>query len=1261
MKPSSHTITAPGSTDHKLRRVRQSRLAHCVLGLAGLLLAASAVQAGSATWVGATGTGGTNWSNTASWSNSVPPAPGDDLVIADATVTNLFLDDSSHTIGSFKLGTNGTRTTAFTVIGSASLPYATNALVVTGGLVASNVASTALSIRAPITIQGDQTWTVNSTAANAGTMTVPRGVSVGSPSAAITNNFTLNGTLTKRGLGMLQLSLVTLGSGNIAVQEGSLYFSSSSLTGLSVGGTGAITVGNGAKLYLYSGNPGTFDFTKTVVMNNGSTLFIGNSLSGVPYIGSPITWNGTNTLSFSSTAGGTVLLTNSWSGSGLVTLTTAGASPYQVGLLGDNSGFAGKLSHNAIGGGSTACLLRFMTNTAGSAAAEWALNNKLATFETYGNGVSSIQFGALSGTAGTLRNTSGAGFPATVTVGALNTSTTCGANIVDNTDTLGLIKVGTGTLTLAGTNTYTGGTVIGNGTVVSASPSGSGIGNGPVTVKNGGTLSGIGPSTSSAVTVESGGTLDTPGGSVLALASLSLGAAGTDRTTNSINVAAGGQIDSGSALSVSGTNFITITGGNPVLGVYDLIKYTGTIGGAGFAGFKLGSLPLGMVANLLDSGTAIQLNVTALTIEPIIWVGNLTTNWNLAGQANWKGANTGTPQAYQNGYSVTFDDSASVTNVALTNSLAPSSVTMGNNTRYYTFSGKGGIVGATPLIKNGPGTALLLTSNNYAGGTLISNGTLQVGNGSTNGWISGAVQTEGRVVFNRSDAIAFSSALTGAGVIEQRGPGTLTLSGAQNGFSGTALVSGGTLIAGPGAAPFGDTSNPIVVTNGGTLDVALQTLGEKPVMASGAGVGSAGALVNGSSGANLFTLQYLTLSGHTTLGGVGDWRLQNPSIAYQWAGITGFLHANGYSLTKVGANLVDLMNLGDTGLGDITIRAGTLMLDRLTTLGYPTNKLAIYPGATLQLRATSQYLYNPLEKIIVMTNATLVAEFAQNNLFGSLTLAGTNTFDVSTTAAYPFTLGATVDGPGVLAKTGVGTLIIASNALHTGGTTVSGGVLEVDGTLGSGTKTVTVGSSAWLTGNGVIQDSVTLQSGATLAPGVGGVGALTVGGALSLAAGSINRFDLDLDNSTNDFVQVTGSLTYGGTLFANSLSATIPVAGAHYKLFQAGSYHGAFASIQPARPADGLVWDTSTLASGILSVQGVATNPTNLTAVVTGTNLVVSWPADHLGWHLETQTSPLDQGLNNNWIPWPNSDNLTSVTIPIDPAKPTVFVRLAYP
>ena len=78
-------------------------------------------------------------------------------------------------------------------------------------------------------------------------------------------------------------------------------------------------------------------------------------------------------------------------------------------------------------------------------------------------------------------------------------------------------------------------------------------------------------------------------------------------------------------------------------------------------------------------------------------------------------------------------------------------------------------------------------------------------------------------------------------------------------------------------------------------------------------------------------------------------------------------------------------------------------------------------------------------------------------------------------------------------------------------------------------------------------------------------------------------------------------------------------------------------------------------------MQGVATNPTNLTAVVTGTNLVVSWPADHLGWHLETQTSPLDQGLNNNWIPWPNSDNLTSVTIPIDPAKPTVFVRLAYP
>jgi autotransporter-associated beta strand protein len=55
--------------------------------------------------------------------------------------------------------------------------------------------------------------------------------------------------------------------------------------------------------------------------------------------------------------------------------------------------------------------------------------------------------------------------PATLSVGADNTSTTFSGLLQDGASTLGLIKVGTGTLTLTGANTYSDGTTVGSGTL----------------------------------------------------------------------------------------------------------------------------------------------------------------------------------------------------------------------------------------------------------------------------------------------------------------------------------------------------------------------------------------------------------------------------------------------------------------------------------------------------------------------------------------------------------------------------------------------------------------------------------------------------------------------------------------------------------------------------------------------------------------------------------------------------------------------------
>jgi hypothetical protein len=74
--------------------------------------------------------------------------------------------------------------------------------------------------------------------------------------------------------------------------------------------------------------------------------------------------------------------------------------------------------------------------------------------------------------------------------------------------------------------------------------------------------------------------------------------------------------------------------------------------------------------------------------------------------------------------------------------------------------------------------------------------------------------------------------------------------------------------------------------------------------------------------------------------------------------------------------------------------------------------------------------------------------------------------------------------------------------------------------------------------------------------------------------------------------------------------------------------------------------------------------PTNLVWSVSGTNLTLSWPADHTGWALLTQTNRLNLGLSanpNDWMRVPASSATNSVVIPIVPGTPGGYYRLVYP
>ena len=408
--------------------------------LAALLLAAGpAAHAASSTW---NGTISPNWTNVASWLSGALPATGDDLIIADTTVNNaLTLNDGPHTIGVLQFGTAGTRATpAFSINGNITGAGA-YALTVTNGIVANGALATSggnLIPKLPIIVQGDQTWSVGGSVPATGN---DYGLVLTVGANGTQRPLTLNGKLTKTGTGELCFIGQNVGDGDIVVNQGWLKLNAGSSTILTVGGTGSITVNDGATLMIAK-NSGTLAVTKAIVLNNGATLRLGGNSGTLNTVGSSFTFNGTVPIlvEFASLQ---LNFTNNWSGS--ITSTITGTSGTNT-LWGDNSSLVGTLNNNAT------YRLRFGSPTAGSAGVNWGLNNANAYFDIYGP-ADSLQFGALSGTAGTVRNSNTNAAAATLTVGALNTSTTFGGVLADNTGVLGLVKVGTGSLTLGGNST----------------------------------------------------------------------------------------------------------------------------------------------------------------------------------------------------------------------------------------------------------------------------------------------------------------------------------------------------------------------------------------------------------------------------------------------------------------------------------------------------------------------------------------------------------------------------------------------------------------------------------------------------------------------------------------------------------------------------------------------------------------------------------------------------------------------------------------
>ena len=182
--------------------------------------------------------------------------------------------------------------------------------------------------------------------------------------------------------------------------------------------------------------------------------------------------------------------------------------------------------------------------------------------------------------------------------------------------------------------------------------------------------------------------------------------------------------------------------------------------------------------------------------------------------------------------------------------------------------------------------------------------------------------------------------------------------------------------------------------------------------------------------------------------------------------------------------------------------------------------------------------------------------------------------------------------------------------------------------------------------------AVTVNSGGTLVPATAAVGTLTVNNSLTLAGNTLVKLNKGLAQS-NDVVNVSGTLAYGGTLTVTNIGSAL-VAGDSFRVFKSG---GTGSMTVSGNAGSGLGFS---FTDGVVSV--VATGPSGpgvITNSVSGNTLSLSWPAGQ-GWKLQMQTNSLAAGLGTNWV-YITDGTITSTNITVDPAKAAVFYRLVYP
>ncbi|ECS2400165.1 AIDA autotransporter-like protein ShdA, partial [Salmonella enterica subsp. enterica serovar Meleagridis] len=437
-----------------------------------------------------------------------------------------------------------------------------------------------------------------------------------------------------------------------------------------------------------------------------------------------------------------------------------------------------------------------------------------------------------------------------------------------------------------------------------------------------------------------------------------------------------------------------------------------------------------------------------------------------------------------------------------------------------TSSGDWTLSGATMNLSGTTNSALWVKS-----GTLIVNGamtakgatvdsgtTLQIGNGGTLGAFNGDIVDNGTLTFNRSDAAAYGSVISGSGNVVKQGGGELTLSN-NNSYSGGTTIAEGTLTATAGGAlGSGNIDNRAYLK----LDAASAS---DPFIVADLTTHS-GATVEIGAGSTLQANTLTQQDGSTLTADLTE--TSGPAIRAKNVNLDGTLNVASPASQEPIRSTDDLISLAliesDNAISgdfdDITINGNAMNPDAFITVVGQKN-----------VNDTHYDLVETLTWYADRDNAAIDAH-------GTFNLADADDSFTVNTVLENVDANSGWNGQS-LTKTGAGTLILNAENTYTGGTTISDGTLIANNVEALGTGNVTDNATLELNTGGDFNNNISgsgqvVKSGdktLTLSGANSYSGATTISGG-TLIATHVNALGTGaIDNRASLLLDASGQFT----------------------------------------------------------------------------------------------------------------------------------------